>query len=484
MNLVFISKYLPTLLPLLLLLLVANFAMGGQDMRELQVEALQVLQSLQQKAIAEEDTARQEAAHSRDQISGDRDSLLQAVLLLETEVGVLNKSVVSLETEEKMLTEQETALIEKAAAIDSVVRELIGVIRMNAKDIESYILGNLQTALTDTNTDFLQAIASQGQFPGIADITKMNEAIRQQIPDAGAVRMVRGSIVDRSGNSTEADILVLGNFTAAYRLGDEVGFLNYSPAGRKLFALSHLPSGSQQKQLRRYMAGKSEAVPMDISRGGALSQLTHSLNLWQQITKGGPLAWPILVILALSILIIIERIIFLFTNRIDADGFTKKIEIMAAQQNWQACKEECAKLIGKPVARIVSAGLACHQLQREVMENALQEAILREVPPMERFLSTLGMLAAIAPLLGLLGTVTGMIDTFQVITQHGTGDPRMMSGGISVALVTTMLGLSVAIPIMLGHTLISRAVDNRIAQMEEKAVAILNIVQKNRNAIN
>jgi len=99
---------------------------------------------------------------------------------------------------------------------------------------------------------------------------------------------------------------------------------------------------------------------------------------------------------------------------------------------------------------------------------------------MERYLSTLGMLAAIAPLLGLLGTVTGMIDTFHVITQHGTGDPRMMSGGISVALVTTMLGLSVAIPIMLAHTLLSRAVDNMIGQMEEKAVALVNIVHKNR----
>jgi biopolymer transport protein ExbB len=483
MNSFFISRYLPTFLPLLLLLLVANLAMGGQDMRELQVQARQALQSLQQKAVAEEETARQEAARSRDRISGDRATLLQAVQKLETEVGVLDKSVVSLETEEKTLEGQETALIEKATAIDSVVRELVGVIRVNAKDIESYILGNLQTALTDTKTDFLQAIASQGQFPGIADITKMNKAIRQQIPDAGAVRMVRGSIVDRSGNTTEADILVLGNFTAAYRLGDEVGYLNYSPAGRKLFALSHLPSGRQQKQLRRYMEGKDEAVPMDISRGGALSQLTHSLSIWQQITKGGPLAWPILVILALGIIIVIERMIFLFSNRIDADGFTRRIETMAVEQNWQACKEECARLIGKPVARVVAAGLACCQLQREVMENALQEAILKEVPPMERFLSTLGMLAAIAPLLGLLGTVTGMIDTFQVITQHGTGDSRMMSGGISVALVTTMLGLSVAIPIMLAHTLISREVDNRIAQMEEKAMAILNIVHKNRNAI-
>lgn len=116
-----------------------------------------------------------------------------------------------------------------------------------------------------------------------------------------------------------------------------------------------------------------------------------------------------------------------------------------------------------------------------MMENSLQEAILKEIPPLERFLSTLGMLAAIAPILGLLGTVTGMIDTFFVITQHGTGDPRLMSDGISVALVTTMLGLSVAIPIMLAHTLLSRSVDNRIAQMEEKAVALINIVERSQD---
>ncbi len=480
MNSLFIFRPIPLLL---LLLLVVAPAEGSQDMRELQVEARQALQNLQQKAAAEKETARQDAERSRNRISSDRATLLQAIQKLENEVGILDNAVVSLETEEKALAEQETELIEEVSAAESVVRELIGVIRVNAKDMESSISANLQTALTNTNTDFLQAIASQGQFPGMADIIKMTEAIRQQIRDAGSVHMTRGSIIDRSGNTTEADILVLGNFTAAYRLGDEVGYLNYSPAGRKLFALSHLPSGHQQKQLRQYMEGEDDAVPMDISRGGALSQLAHSLNLWQQITKGGPLAWPILIVLVLGILIIIERMIYLFINRIDADGFTHKIETLAAEQNWQACKEECARLIGKPVARVVSAGLACYQLQREVMENALQEAILREVPPMERFLSTLGMLAAIAPLLGLLGTVTGMIDTFQVITQHGTGDPRMMSGGISVALVTTMLGLSVAIPIMLGHTLISRAVDNRIAQMEEKAVAILNIVQKNRNAI-
>jgi biopolymer transport protein ExbB len=183
-----------------------------------------------------------------------------------------------------------------------------------------------------------------------------------------------------------------------------------------------------------------------------------------------------------GILIVIERIVFLFRRRTDADALTRRVEETILNQNWQDGVEECTRLNGKPVARVIAAGLACADKQRETMENGLQEAILREIPPLERFLSTLAMLAAIAPLIGLLGTVTGMIDTFYVITQHGTGDPRMMSGGISVALVTTMLGLSVAIPIMLAHTLINRTVDNRIAEMEEKAMAIINIVHKHSHA--
>jgi len=468
------------------LLLTATSAAGMQDMRKLQVEAQtetqKSLQNLQQKAAAEKETARRYAAQSRELISGDRNTLLQAIQQLESEVGTLQEKVAFLESDAEKLEAQETGLIEQLTATDSLIDELVGVIRINAKDIKSHISGNLQTALTHTNTDFLTAIAAQVQFPGVADINKMIEALQQQLHDAGTVSMTRGAIIDRSGNSVDADILVLGNFTAAYQLGEEVGFLNYSPAGRKLFALSRLPTAGQQKQLRQYMAGRAEAVPIDISGGGALSQLTHSLSLWQQITKGGLLVWPILVILALAITITIERVIFLSLNRVDADALTSRIESKALEQNWLACKEECTRLITKPVARVIAAGLACYQQQREVMENTVQEAILREIPTMERFLSTLGMLAAIAPLLGLLGTVTGMIDTFQVITQHGTGDPRMMSGGISVALVTTMLGLSVAIPIMLAHTLISRTVDNRIAQMEEKAVAVVNIVDKYRDA--
>lgn len=455
-----------------------------EDMRQLQVQARQTKQQLLEKAKDEKQAALEAAEKSRREIFKDRTRLETAIKELKNQNNQLTTHIKTLETESVTLQNRETELTQKLAETDSVMRELVGVIRINAKDILAIVEQNHQSALENGSSEFLEAISNQARFPGMADIEKMVSVLHDEISKSGQVYLTQGPIIDRSGNSVQTEILVLGNFTAAYRNDQETGFLTYSPAGKKLFALSQLPSGRFQKQLQTYMDGDSRSVPIDISRGAALRQLTHRLSLWEQIPKGGPIVWPILAILALGIVIVVERVIFLLRKKMDADKFTNHIETLSKDRNWKQCETVCSRYANKPVARVVAAGLACWHMKREAMENALQEAILREIPPMERFLSTLGMLAAIAPLLGLLGTVTGMIDTFHVITQHGTGEPRMMSGGISEALVTTMLGLSVAIPIMLAHTLLNRTVDTRIGQMEEKAISLVNMVHKNRNADN
>jgi biopolymer transport protein ExbB len=468
------------------LLLVGLSGVGisfGQDMRTQQIEARQAREALLEKAAAEKEAAEKADAVSRQQILNDRSRLKAVIADIEKQNAILKNAVETLESESGELEAREKDISQKLAETDSVMRELVGAIRVNAKDIHGLIEQNLLSALGNgAEASILTDIGGQSQFPGMSDIETMATVLWEQIRNVGEVRLDRGPVIDRAGNSIEADLLLMGNFTAAYRSGDEIGFLSYSSAGRKLFALSQLPPRRLQKQLRSYMGGKGETVPLDISRGAALRQLTHQLSLWQQIPKGGPIVWPIVAILIVGIAIVIERIIFLMRRRVDSDHLARRIETLAVEEDWQGCREICNMHTGKPVGRVMAAGLACWHMQREAMENALQEAILKEVPPMERFLSTLGMLAAIAPLLGLLGTVTGMIDTFHVITQHGTGDPRMMSGGISEALVTTMLGLTVAIPIMLAHTLLNRAVDTRIGEMEEKAVALVNIVHKSRHA--
>lgn len=470
----------------LILILLAAFVFcvpmshAAEDMRARQVQAERARQELLEKAAAEKRAAEAAAAESRARIVADRDALTRAVAALKQRNDRLTAEVDALDRQRSDLAETEQALDGRLAETDSMVREMVGAVRVNAKDLEGLLAQSPQSALRPPDLGFLRDIADQALFPGMADIRRMVDMLHDYIRSSGQVRRNRGTIVDRCGHETEAEVLVLGNFTTAYRTAEETGFLHYSPDSRKLFALSRLPARGMQKQIDGYLDGRSEAVPMDISRGGALRQLTHQLRLWQQVPQGGPIVIPILLILVVGLIIVAERTYFLWRRRMDAEGLMARLDHLVREGRWDACRELCAAQVGKPVARVLAAGLKYGRMARAEMENALQEAILKEVPPMERLLSTLGMLAAIAPLLGLLGTVTGMIGTFHVITLHGTGDPRMMSGGISEALVTTMLGLAVAIPIMLAHTLLSRGVDNMVGNMEEKAVALINMVDRHR----
>ncbi|MGD9158780.1 MAG: MotA/TolQ/ExbB proton channel family protein [Desulfobacteraceae bacterium] len=454
----------------------------GSDMRIAHREAEEAKETLIKKAADELKAAEREAAESREHIINDKSSLKKVIIELEAENKRLKQEIGRLTNENSNLQGKEKQLILKLDETDSMISELIGVIRVNAKDISTLIDDNLQTSWAEQDPDLLHAIAGQSKFPAMEDIRRMVGILFKQIKASGEVTLRKGNIINRAGEEREADILALGCFTAAYRSENETGFLSYSTAGKKLYALSRLPSGRIQRQISRYMEGRDEAVPIDVSRGAGLRQLTHKLSLWEQISSGGLLVWPILAILGLGAIIVLERVFFLFRRRVDSDNLIQQVQNFASDKIWEDCINVCNAHVKKPLARVLKAGLNCYHMSREDMENALQEAILREIPPMERFLSTLGMLAAIAPLLGLLGTVTGMIDTFHVITLHGTGDPRMMSGGISVALVTTMLGLSVAIPIMLAHTLLSRAVENRISEMEEKAVTLVNTVHKSKGS--
>lgn len=451
----------------------------AEDMRDQTVRALQDKRSLLEKAATEKAAAEKAALFARERILGDRSELQKAVTELKAQNAQRTHSVEQLEGHHKTLLEKEKQLTEQSLEKDAMVRELVGVIRINAKDIGALIDQNLQSALTPPRDEFLKAISEQSLFPAMEDIRAMVAVLWDEIQASGEVRIQKGAIVDRAGAPIEAQILSIGNFTAAYQVGDEVGFLNYSPTGRKLFALSRLPGGPTQKQLARYMAGQSEEVPMDVSRGGALRQITQHITFWQRVAQGGVIGWIIVVLFAIGILIVLERLVFFLRRRIDSDALLGRITTLANDQNWAACKKTCESHTGTPLARVMLAGLDANGLQREEVENVLQEAILKEIPPLEHFLSTLGMLATIAPLLGLLGTVTGMINTFYVITQHGAADPRMMSSGISEALVTTMLGLIAAIPFLFVHTLLSRKAETAITQMEEKAVALVNILQLN-----
>lgn len=453
-----------------LLLLVASTGQA-QDMR-----------AAAQKAKEDRAAAEEAAREAEERILSDREKLLAEVTRLEAVESKLKRGNDELEARIEARRKEESELSEEWSKKELQFRETIGTVRVSARELESILRRSPLTVHTPERIEQLEPLLNKKYFPGIRDIKLLTDLYFDEARRSGQVTVREGPFIDRAGDLRKGSILNLGKFTAVYDTGEEVGFLNHSEDANQFFALSALPGWMVRRNLKRYLEGEDDTVYMDLSGGASLRQITNKPSIWEQIKSGGPIVWPILAIAVLALALIVERLIYLSRVHANTDRLMDQMNQLAERGDWAASEAMVDSYKGRnlPVINVLTAGLAGRNEDRETQENILQEAILREAPRLERFLAALGILAAIAPLLGLLGTVTGMIGTFRVITLYGTGDPRLMSGGISEALVTTELGLAVAIPIMLLHTFLGRRVDHIIRDMEEKAVALTNISQKAR----
>ncbi|MBK5929528.1 MotA/TolQ/ExbB proton channel family protein [Halochromatium salexigens] len=199
------------------------------------------------------------------------------------------------------------------------------------------------------------------------------------------------------------------------------------------------------------------------------------------LKAGGWLMVPILLCSVAAMAIVIERFWALRRQRIMPDGLVT--QIWQWQQHQQLDDERIDAIRrGSALGRMLAAGLVNRFHAREVMKEAIQETGRHVVSGMERYLSTLGTIAAVTPLLGLLGTVIGMIDVFSVIMDVGVGDPGVLAGGISQALITTAAGLSVAIPALMFHRYFISHVDKLVVGMEEQALRLIEVMQGEREA--
>ncbi len=468
---------------LALLFFVAVVPAYSEDMRIMMIEAQKKKEELLKRARQEKERAIQEAEETRKAIIKDKNALLSAIRALKEK----NKSLISqrdrLKKELNELLKKERELKKEKEIKEADIQELVAGIRSRAKDLKRLLDNSLQSSFVfKERQKELRPIMNRLEFPGIDDIKRMVDIIFQEIMLSGQVRIIKnGLFIDRAGKEKRGEILVIGNFEAAYRIPGETGFLIYSGPSHRLFALSRLPPRSMTKKLNAYMDGNSNDVPIDISKGAALRQITYRLSLMEEIPKGGPIVIPILLIGLVAFVLIIERAISLYLKERGTEPALNRLMLYLSKGEWKSCQEICNAERDKPMFRVIGAGIKAKDMTREELEDRLQEAILNEIPALERFLSTIIILAEISPLLGLLGTVTGIINTFHVITLYGTGDPRIMSSGISEALVTTMLGLMVAIPVMFFHTLLSTKVENMISRMEKAAISFVNLLNKAPN---
>lgn len=206
--------------------------------------------------------------------------------------------------------------------------------------------------------------------------------------------------------------------------------------------------------------------------------------MWEFMTKGGPIMWPILLCSVVAFTIVIERLISLKKAQIDTKEFMEQISRLLKRNKVMEAIELCERTSG-PIASILKAGILKHDRPRAEIREAIEDASIHEVPRLERNLPVLATVAHVAPLLGLLGTVTGMVSAFQVIATKASAvnpvNPGDLAGGIWEALLTTVFGLCVAIPTFVAFNYLVSRVDGFVLDMERSATDLLNILGEKRD---
>lgn len=201
--------------------------------------------------------------------------------------------------------------------------------------------------------------------------------------------------------------------------------------------------------------------------------------MWELISAGGWLMLPIVLFSVIAVAIVIERLWTLRSSRIAPASLLGQVWRWVKDGQLDAAKLKSLRA-DSPLGEILAAGLANSRHGREIMKECIQEAAGKVIHELERYLNTLGTIAAIAPLLGLLGTVIGMIDVFSAIMVQGTGNTGVLAGGISKALITTAAGLTVAIPALFFHRFFVRRVEELVIAMEQEATKLVEVMQGNR----
>lgn len=229
------------------------------------------------------------------------------------------------------------------------------------------------------------------------------------------------------------------------------------------------------------LAGEGD-LPVDPTLGSALAMASQEETLWEHIQKGGIWIWPILFFAFLATVTAIFKVFEIYSVKMPRPGSLHDI-LKALNDGDKNKAMELAKAVNGPAQGMLVDAVEHSGESKELVEEVMYERMLEVQPRLERLLPFIAVTAATAPLMGLLGTVTGMINTFKLITIFGTGDAKQLSSGISEALVTTEFGLIVAIPALIMHALLNRRAQGVMANMERMAVAFVNGLSVSRSPL-
>jgi biopolymer transport protein ExbB len=398
--------------------------------------------------------AAREAAFSTD-LKEQQAALAEAKRLLKDEQTKADKLKAQFASNEEQLTKDSEALRLRTGSLG----EMFGVVRQVANDLKSTTSDSiLRTGTGNIHTQMpadLDALASSKKLPELSDLKALWQTLRQEAKLSSEVIEFNAPIMQADGTTRTETLVRIGSFNVVSNQG-------YWLWDEQLDAFRSLVRQPNEAGLiANYLSsnGGIGAITIDPSRGALLS--INSVNpAWsERIQQGGTVGYIIIALGLIGICLALWRLVAL---AVIEKGVRKQLVTTHAPEN------------NNPLGRILNAGSAdVGTTNAELLEARLDEAVLKELPAIERGQGIIKLLAGVAPLLGLLGTVTGMIATFQAITAFGSGDAKLMASGISQALITTVLGLVAAIPLLLMHSWVASRSRSLVQILDEQSAGLI-----------
>ena len=378
----------------------------------------------------------------------------------------LRKLEAQVKNVERTFASNERQIAELDGQLNSALgefRDVFGLARSKAGEFKSTLDSSLVTAERPGRTDVLGKIANSKALPSSEELDQIWKLMLSEIEAQRQVVSFEANVGNSDNPGEKIPVTRIGAFDVF--TNDGANFLEYKkssdPKVLPLTFLKKQPGGSINSSASAVLsAGPSDLVfgPVDPTRGSLLKALERVPDTGERVAQGGPIGqiiiWPIMVVGSIF-------------------GILNLIRLFLISGAVRSQKKKAQPSKSNPLGRVMMAYEGVKGKDEEIIELKLDEAILKESPKLEFGLNMLKLGAAIAPLLGLLGTVTGMIKTFQAMMIYGAGDPQLMAGGISEALVTTMLGLIAAIPLLVLHSFCSSLARGVQSTLEEQSAGIV-----------
>ena len=366
--------------------------------------------------------------------------------------ALLNKAKKELANQQarnKRLTKEyaanEITLAQKAVELDNAkgtLGEMFGVSRAAAANAYGSIATSIVSAEYPGRGEVLDVIANSKAIPELEQLEELWFALQTEMTQSGEVSKFTTEVTNLDGSKSTQSVTRIGTFN----LVSEDGYLNYNDEVGQVQPLAKQPAGFIAGAAASFFGETSGYAPLyvDPSRGAILTLETRKKTLMEFYHEGKEVGYAITVLLV-----------------------SMSAKINAQTKNLDQPNEN------NPLGRLLKVYFDNKSVDAETLELKLDEAILRETPKVDRGINLIKMFAAIAPLMGLLGTVIGMIMTFQTITLFGTGDPKIMAGNISLALVTTALGLICALPLILIHSIVAGKSKSVLQKLDEQSAGLI-----------